>query len=120
MNKEEKNALKELDIFTNSREDMKAISMADLKILYNLILRLLRENQSYIDYLGTPPCYEDSKYVSKDKIREIIKELNIDIERNNRRKIEHIVENNCESWSNILIYYEPEIVKMRLVKLLEE
>ena len=70
MNKEEKNALKELEIFTSTHEDMRAISMTDLKILYNLILRLLRENQSYIDYLGTPPCYEDSKYVSKDKIKE--------------------------------------------------
>lgn len=60
---------------------------------------------------------EYTTWVSKDKIREIIKELDIDIERNKRRKTNNNTEGNL---SMILISYDPEIIKMRLLKLLEE
>ena len=33
------------------------------------------ENQSYKDYLGTPPVYEDAKYIPKSKIKEKIEEI---------------------------------------------
>lgn len=60
---------------------------------------------------------EYTTWVSKDKIREIIKELDIDIERNKRRKTNNNTEGNL---SMLLISYDPEIIKMRLLKLLEE
>lgn len=56
-------------------------------------------------------------WVSKEKIREIIKELNVDIERNKRREINNTKEGNLQM---TMIAYDPEIIKMRLLKLLEE
>lgn len=35
---------------------------------------LEQENQSYKDYYGTPPCYDDAKYIPKSKIKEKIEE----------------------------------------------
>ena len=61
--------------------------------------------------------YDTRQFVHKDKILKIIKELNIDIERNKRREINNNTEGNLQM---ILISYDPELVKMRLVKLLEE
>lgn len=71
-----------------------------------------------IEAIPTFTTWEDyTTWISKDKIREIIKELDIDIERNKRRKINNNTEGNL---SMILISYDPEIIKMRLLKLLEE
>ena len=33
------------------------------------------ENQSYRDYLGEPPCYDNASYIPKSKIKEKIEEL---------------------------------------------
>lgn len=60
---------------------------------------------------------EYTTWISKEKIREIIKELNIDIERNKRREINNTKEGNLQM---TMIAYDPEIIKMRLLKLLEE
>ena len=38
------------------------------------------ENQSYRDYLGEPPCYDNAKYIPKSKIADKIKELVIEEE----------------------------------------
>lgn len=59
--------------------------------------------------------YMNQNYISKDKIREIIKKLNIDIERNKRRKINNTKEGYLQM---TMIAYDPEIIKMRLLKLL--
>lgn len=50
------------------------------------------------------------------KVKDIIKELNIDIERNKRRKIQN---NEDGSLQMEMIAYDPAIIKMRLLKLLE-
>lgn len=60
---------------------------------------------------------EYTTWVSKDKIREIIKELDIDIERNKRREINNTKEGYLQM---TMIAYDPEIIKIRLLKLLEE
>lgn len=60
---------------------------------------------------------EYTTWISKDKIREIIKELDIDIERNKRREINNTKEGYLQM---TMIAYDPEIIKMRLLKLLEE
>lgn len=60
---------------------------------------------------------EYTTWVSKEKIREIIKELNVDIERNKRREINNTKEGYLQM---TMIAYDPEIIKMRLLKLLEE
>lgn len=54
--------------------------------------------------------------VSKDKIIEIIKKLDVDIERNRRREI-----NNAKdgTYKMTIIAYDPETIKMVLLKLLE-
>ena len=59
--------------------------------------------------------YMNQNYISKDKIREIIKKLNIDIEINKRRKINNTKEGYLQM---TMIAYDPEIIKMRLLKLL--
>lgn len=50
------------------------------------------------------------------KVKDMLKELNIDIERNKRREIQH---NKDGSLQMKMIAYDPEMVKMRLLKLLE-
>ena len=57
--------------------------------------------------------------IPKEKIMEIIKELDIDIERNERRK-KNTIETEGEELSLSIIMYEPEIIKQRLLKLWEE
>ena len=37
--------------------------------------RLEIENQSYRDYMGEPPCYDNASYIKKSKIKEKIEEL---------------------------------------------
>ena len=32
-------------------------------------------NQSYKDYYGTPPCYDNAKYIPKSKVQEKIEDL---------------------------------------------
>lgn len=54
---------------------------------------------------------------NKKRIEEIIQKLDIDIKRNKRRKIEHNTESN--TYSNMLIVYEPEIIKEILEELLK-
>lgn len=36
--------------------------------------KLEKENQSYRDYFGTPPCYDDADYIPKSKLREKIED----------------------------------------------
>lgn len=57
--------------------------------------------------------------IPKEKIMEIIKQLDIDIERNARRKLDSIKETG-DSIECTLITYDPEIVKYRLLKLMED
>lgn len=45
----------------------------NLKI--NKINELEKENQSYRDYLGEPPCYDNAKYIPKSKLQEKKEEL---------------------------------------------
>ena len=50
-----------------------------INIIENLINKnkeLEEENQSYRDYFGTPPCYDNADYIPKSKVREKIEELN--------------------------------------------
>lgn len=35
------------------------------------------ENQSYRDYMGEPPCYDNASYIKKSKIKEKIEELKL-------------------------------------------
>lgn len=81
----------------------------------NVVNELKRISSFDIDNLIED--YETGQFIHKDKILKIIKELNIDIERNKRREISNNTEENLQM---TLISYDPELVKMRLVKLLEE
>ena len=36
---------------------------------------LEKENQSYRDYMGEPPCYDNASYIKKSKIKEKIEEI---------------------------------------------
>lgn len=52
--------------------------LTDVSSLKNLIKgyrELEMENQSYRDYYGEPPCYDNAKYIPKTKIQEKIDEL---------------------------------------------
>lgn len=89
--------LKERDAISNVVNELKRIRSLDINSLIE--------------------DYETGQFIHKDKILKIIKELNIDIERNKRREISNNTEGNLQM---TLISYDPELVKMRLVKLLEE
>lgn len=79
------------------------------------ILNESRKTNEYITYKGEK--WINEKYcILTQKLKEIIKELNIDIERNKRRKIQH---NEDGSLQTEMITYDPEIIKMRLLKLSE-
>lgn len=79
------------------------------------ILNKSRKTNEYIMYKGEKWIKE--KYcIPIQKVKDIIKELNIDIERNKRRKIQH---NEDGSLQMEMIVYNPEMIKMRLLKLLE-
>lgn len=79
------------------------------------ILNKSRKTNEYI-------MYNDEKWIKEkycipiQKVKDIIKKLNIDIERNKRRKIQH---NEDGSLQMEMIAYDPAIIKMRLLKLLE-
>lgn len=80
--------------------------------------RILNESRKTNEYI----TYKDEKWINEkyciltQKLKEIIKELNIDIERNKRRKIQN---NEDGSLQMKMIAYAPEIIKIRLLKLLE-
>lgn len=57
-------------------------------------------------------------FIHKGEIRKIIREISIDVERNERRKVEHTINHNSESWSMTKISYDPELVKLRLENML--
>ncbi len=79
------------------------------------ILNKSRKTNEYIMYKGEKWIKE--KYcIPIQKVKYIIKELNIDIERNKRRKIQN---NEDGSLQMEMIAYDPAIIKMRLLKLLE-
>lgn len=79
------------------------------------ILNESRKTNEYITYKGEKWIKE--KYcIPIQKVKDIIKKLNIDIERNKRRKIQH---NEDGSLQMEMIAYDPAIIKMRLLKLLE-
>ena len=43
--------------------------------LKEYIRELEKENQSYRDYFGEPPCYDNASYILKSKVKEKIEEL---------------------------------------------
>ena len=50
----------------------------EIEAISNLLTRYKQleiENQSYKDYYGNPPCYDDAKYIPKSKVKEKIEEL---------------------------------------------
>ena len=49
------------------------------EIVMAYIKELEKENQSYKDYYGTPPCYDNANYISKSKVKEKIEELEQDV-----------------------------------------
>ena len=57
--------------------------------------------------------------IPREKVMEMIKELNIDIERNERRNLNAIKETGDLIECN-LIAYDPKILKYRLLKLMED
>lgn len=59
-----------------------------------------------------------SNYVGKSEIRKMVREIDIDIERNERRKIEQTKTENGISWTDMKVCYDPEIVKLRLENIL--
>lgn len=63
--------------------------------------------------------FTKDEVILKSKIQEIIKQLDIDIERNAKRKLDSIKETG-DSIECTLIAYDPEIVKYRLLKLMED
>lgn len=66
-------------------------------------------------------CKKNKKdSIPKAKVEEIIQKLDIDIERNKRRKAKHNTEQDTDIYSNILIAYEPETIKQILEELLKD
>lgn len=59
-------------------------------------------------------------YVHKSLLTQMLREINIDIERNRRRKMEHTQDNNSNVFSQTLIAYDPEVVKLRIEHILRE
>lgn len=140
MNEKEMNAIKKIKSYKEDliydKEDFEIIlkliekqekENTDLKYLY---IRTAKHQEkighvelaeymlAQIQAVPTFTTWEEyTTWVSKEKIREIIKELNVDIERNKRREINNTKEGNLQM---TMIAYDPEIIKMRLLKLLEE
>lgn len=75
------------------------------------VAKLTREN--------TELKYKLFNSIPKAKVEEIIQKLDIDIERNERRKIEHNAEQDTDIYSSTLIAYEPETIKRILEELLK-
>lgn len=64
--------------------------------------------------------YNDCNREWRKKIEETIKKLDIDIARNERRKIEHTIDDGSELYSFMPICYSPEIIKTALQDLLKK
>lgn len=78
------------------------------------------EVKNYCSIKGTLEDMLKTYEKDKDKIEEIIQKLDVDIERNKRRKIEHNAKQDTDIYSNILIAYEPETIKRILQELLKD
>ena len=50
-----------------------------LKSLLDLYNKEKAKNKEYEDYFGTPPTFEDNKYIGKDKIRELLQRYDKDV-----------------------------------------
>lgn len=64
--------------FNQTKEFANEFQVRFYKSLENLLTRYKQmkiENQSYIDYFGNPPCYDDAKYIPKSKVKERIETL---------------------------------------------
>ena len=71
-----------------------------------------------IQAVPTFSSWEEYKtWISKDKIREIIKMVDKDIEKNRKSKI---IEDDNGTFQQTLICYKPETIKIVLLNLLEE
>ena len=116
-----KRVLKENEeLKNNTRKNKKELSSLEFDVdgdwaELKKILNKSRKTNEYIMYKGEK--WINEKYcILTQKLKEIIKELNIDIERNKRRKIQN---NESGSLQMKMIAYAPEIIKIRLLKLLE-
>ena len=100
-----------MEIFWN-REDQKFHTIPDGDIATHKEI-----NDYFISCMGSKINMDE--YIPKDKIRELVKEIKIDIQRNNKKNVE-VTENNdgSISFKETKIYYDPEIVKARLERLL--
>lgn len=72
---EVKQALENLIKVYRELEERNSILNESNNLKINKINELEKENQSYRDYLGEPPCYDNAKYIPKSKVKEKIKEL---------------------------------------------
>jgi hypothetical protein len=66
------------------------------------------ENQSYRDYLGEPPCYDNASYIPKSKIKEKIEELKkepLKIKQNNKYYFE------TDAYNKIIIQVLQELIE---------
>ena len=59
-----------------------------------------------------------SNYVGKSEISKMIREINIDIERNEKRKIEQTENEKYTRWTDMKVCYDPVLVKLRLENIL--
>lgn len=59
-----------------------------------------------------------NSFVSKGEIQKMIREIDIDIERNKRMKIEQTENEKYTRWSASKVCYDPELVKLRLSNML--
>ena len=117
-----KRVLKENEeLKNNTRKNKKELSSLEFDVdgdwaELKKILNKSRKTNEYIMYKGEK--WIKGKYcIPIQKVKDIIKELNIDIERNKRREINNTKEGYLQM---IMIAYDPEIIKMRLLKLLQE
>lgn len=106
------------------------ISDKDLAIAQHIIQKLQQENEANkkrIEELEEEnKIYKrqlndafDRGFIHKDKIKEIIQKLDVDIERNNRTK-EAIKRDFEGRYVNYIIAYKPEIIKQILEELLKD
>lgn len=92
------------------------------KVMQHILLNLkkiLKENEQLKNAIAVANKLEElikEDFIPKGKIVDIIEKLNIDIERNKRRKIQHNEDGRLQME---MIAYDPAIIKMRLLKLLE-
>ncbi len=84
---------------------------------HNQIQELRRENQSYRDYYGNPPCYDDAKYIPKSKVKEKIEELKEQY-KDYEKRWEKAGRNKAHPFYKYLIRIEAEIDILQ--ELLEE